>query len=550
MMKQTLTYHAPTVASTASRIDPEAYERSLEHFEKGEYTAALHALLDYIDPELRAKYGNPAGTEFKVPHGSIIVCIRINGDRLEIDAPFLTFPGKSRIPLLRQIAGLNTNLIDLPCIMLRDGQFHFTYDCPLDLTHPAKIYDIFYDICSTGDRYDDEFAAKFGAQRIYEPEVKPYDTETVERIYNEIQQTCTECLDAVEGFETERKYGYAWNVIASALLEMVYSAHPQGQLLNELNKAVSEHDREDIPIQEVIARGKEAVQKIAGISREQLAGDLYFVETFVSDKSRSNLKNIQDNFGKTFDNATAALNSGDAMACCVMIVYKFYEMYYYNNVQDDVNAIVSEALRRTSAMPWDEAAPILQVAMKKIMEGKLDTGRFNLQCDNCDKFISEEEEHCPSCGNKLPENIFKERALTDLALFCEEAIADMGVDPVPARIGPEAWKFHKGSLEIRLFVYQRNYLFCTSPINVLPKKELEPVLTYLVSEDLRPYKLGIEDNQIYIACRIHISDVFSGYADQVKKHITGLALKAGELDNYLAETYGCDFSEYAEKDLI
>lgn len=371
-MKQTLTYHAPTVASTASRIDPEAYDRSLEHFEKGEYVPALHALIDYINPELRGKYGNPEGTEFKVPHGSIIVCLKIAGDRLEIDAPFLALPEKGRIPLLRQIAGLNTNVLDLPCIMLRNGQFHFVYDCPLALTHPAKVYDILYDICSTGDRYDDEFVSKFGAPRIYEPEVKPYDAETVERIHNQIRQTCTVCLDAVKGFENELKYGYAWNVIASALLEIVYSAHPQGQLLNDLDKAIREHDREDIPVQEVVARGKEAVQKISAISREQLAQDLYFVETFVSDKRRSNLKNIQDNFEKTFGNATAAMNADDPMACCVMIVYKFYEMYYYNNVQDDVNAIVSKALRQTSAMPWDEAAPILYAAMEKIMEGELD----------------------------------------------------------------------------------------------------------------------------------------------------------------------------------
>ena len=55
---------------------------------------------------------------------------------------------------------------------------------------------------------------------------------------------------------------------------------------------------------------------------------------------------------------------------------------------------------------------------------------------------------------------------------------------------------------------------------------------------------------IYIAYRIHISDIFSDQADQIKKNLTGLALKADELDNYLAETYGCEFSEYAKKDAI
>ena len=55
-----------------------------------------------------------------------------------------------------------------------------------------------------------------------------------------------------------------------------------------------------------------------------------------------------------------------------MIVYKFYEMYFYNDVQDDVNAVVTRALVKTSAMPWDEAAPILHEAMDNIMEGELD----------------------------------------------------------------------------------------------------------------------------------------------------------------------------------
>ena len=60
------------------------------------------------------------------------------------------------------------------------------------------------------------------------------------------------------------------------------------------------------------------------------------------------------------------------MACCVMIVYKFYEMYYYNDVQDDVNAVVVRAMKATSAKPWEEAAPILQDALDDIMEGELD----------------------------------------------------------------------------------------------------------------------------------------------------------------------------------
>ncbi|MDR2361980.1 MAG: trypsin-like peptidase domain-containing protein [Prevotellaceae bacterium] len=187
-------------------------------------------------------------------------------------------------------------------------------------------------------------------------------------------------------------------------------------------------------------------------------------------------------------------------------------------------------------------------ALKEILANLdgLDRSTFNVQCHGCDEMINTDEEYCPSCGEKMIENIFRERGLTELATFCEEAIRDLGIDPVLARVGHESWVFHQGSSEIRIFVYDRAYLFCTSPINVLPKKDLEPVLSYLVGADLKPYQLGIDGNQIYLSYRLHISDISSDYRDEIKQNISHLALKADEQDNFLAETYGCEFSEYAK----
>jgi hypothetical protein len=190
--------------------------------------------------------------------------------------------------------------------------------------------------------------------------------------------------------------------------------------------------------------------------------------------------------------------------------------------------------------------------LKTILETITDIDRsvFNVQCNSCDTLITSEEEFCPSCGEKLYENIFQERGLTELAAFCEDAISDMGVNPVLARVGYESWRFHKGSSEIRMFVYDRSYLFCTSPINILPKKDLEPALTYLVETNVKPFQLGLDGNQIYISYRVHISDIFSDLQDEVKKNMTQLAFKADEQDNFLAAQFGCEFSEHAKKDAI
>ena len=57
-MKQTLSFHSPIIASTQSKVDVEAFEKSTVAFEKGERLQSFYLLLDYIDPELRSKFGN------------------------------------------------------------------------------------------------------------------------------------------------------------------------------------------------------------------------------------------------------------------------------------------------------------------------------------------------------------------------------------------------------------------------------------------------------------------------------------------------------------
>ena len=189
-------------------------------------------------------------------------------------------------------------------------------------------------------------------------------------------------------------------------------------------------------------------------------------------------------------------------------------------------------------------------ALRKLLEvvDDMDRSCFQVQCDSCDGLIAGEEDFCPSCGEKLPEGIFAERQQSPLAVFCEQAIEEMGVNPVLARDGYDSWTFHKGSSEIRIFVYDNTYLFAVSPINLLPKKDVEPVLDYMLSEDFTPYKMGIEGRQIYLAYRIHLSDLTEASEDEIRRNLVNLALRADEMDNKMVECFGCEFSEYSRKD--
>lgn len=371
-MKQTLTFIPPVIASTESKINVDAFDVSVEAFENQEYQKSFYALLDYINSEFRTKYGNEQGNEFHIPHGSIIVNIKLDKDKLSITAPFVSLPEKGRIPLLRQVAGLNFNAMDLSTIYLREDKLSFEYSCPIQLINPYKIYYILEEICRTGDKYDDEFETKFGAQRIYEPKITPYAPADVDRIYDSLQLCCQECLNAVKYFEPSRKYGYIWNIIDTSLMKFMYFANPQGQLLNDMQKAIRDMDRDDLPLPDIAAQGKAVIEKLQKMSKEELAESLYFVETFIPAKRRSNLQNIQENFEDSYKKITNYMESGDYMTACVMMLYKFYEMYYYNNLQEDVNKVVVKALQQGSAQPWEKAAPILYKAMEAIMEDELE----------------------------------------------------------------------------------------------------------------------------------------------------------------------------------
>ena len=370
-MKQAPIYITPVLGSTQSTVNVELYEQSVARYNAGEHLEAFHLLLDHLNPAFRNKYGNEDGTEFHIPHGSILVNIRICDGWIRIDADFLEIPQKGRVAMLRQVADLNINHLMLPRFRKEGDRLKMEYACRLTQSHPHKLYFVLRNICHVGDRYDDEFRTKFGAKRCCEPRITPYPPEEVDRIYDAVRQVCRETLDCAAEYDAERRYGYAWNVIDTALYRISYFAHPQGQWMNDLEKAVDDMDRE-LPVAELVAKGRAFLERMLAMSREEMAADLYFVDTLVSTKRRSSLSNVQENLKEVYQEATEAIQAENYERSVVRMLYKLYEMYFYNDVQDDLNAVVAGAFKRASGRPVEEASEILCETVGKIMDGDLE----------------------------------------------------------------------------------------------------------------------------------------------------------------------------------
>ena len=412
-MKQTLIYVPPVVDSTQSSIHIEDFEKSVDLYNQGEYLQAFHCLLSYLNPDFRAKYGNPEGTEFHIPHGSILVHIYVKENAFRINADFLTLPEKGRVAMLRQVADLNINRLMLPRFVKDGDSLRMEYSCPLSQSHPHKMYFVLQNICHIGDKYDDEFCTKFGATRCYEPKVTPYPQEEVDRIYEGLQKLGWETLEVIKEYDVDRKYGYSWNVLDTTFYQISYFARPQGQLLNDLDKAVDDMDAE-LPTAEVVAKGKAFLEKLLALSKEELAADLYFVDTLVSTKRRSSLKNVQENFISVYKEATEAIQTENYERSAVRLLYIFYEAYFYNDMQDDINVIISRALSKASGRSMEDASEVLYNAMDKIMEGDLEPDDDD---DTLEEISSEAIEQMQGMAASLQEEIMKAQADMQAAMM-------------------------------------------------------------------------------------------------------------------------------------
>lgn len=243
----------------------------------------------------------------------------------------------------------------------------------------------------------------------------------------------------------------------------------------------------------------------------------------------SNAKQVLD--GRHFIQTDAAVNPGNSGGPVV-------------NAQGSLVGITTAKITQADNVGFVIPARIVQEELDSLAQNASD--RYSLKCNSCKSLIYEKTDYCPNCGATIDERIFDDKPLGKLCEFVEDAIRLMGFDPVLARNGHEYWEFHSGSALIRIFVYNGNFLYATSPMNNLPTGNLEALLRYVLSNPAAPFHLGVYDNQIFLSFRVRLSDVFSGQAAAVKEKLGRLILKANEMDDHFVQAFGCEKSMFAK----
>jgi len=352
-----------------SKIQFDLWDDVVKLFEEGKFMESLLCLFDYIDKDLSGGFGNPEKTEFNVPHGSVVVNIKVTDALVDIQVPFLRLPEKNAIPILRRVAEINFSPLNLATIVLDGNELSFRYTTPLHLCEPWKMYYVLREICINADNFDDEFILKFGAYRVREPKVIHLPDAKKEEIWKSFEFLLNETKQYVDFFENKRMDGFVWDAILQLFFTVDYYIAPQGAMRTEMEGIVGYMQNNNYSLHEKNEKGKTYFKKLQQITRDELFSNLYLSEVFIPVKNAATLDNVRNTFKNQFETAQKEMANSDFMGAALSIRYVFLYEFYYSYAPDDVVEIITASLEKSSGKPWDEAARILWQAIDQIMTG-------------------------------------------------------------------------------------------------------------------------------------------------------------------------------------
>lgn len=355
------------LGSVQRAIDPAKWDAVVDIYEAGKFKETIIGLLDYTDPELITKHGNPEQTKFTIPHGSAVLNITLNETDFTVRAPFLKISDTHAVPLLRQVAEINLAL-NLSHIALENDLLVFKFGCPLELCEPYKTYDVLREICVYADDYDDLFIQKFGAQRMHQPVIKRFQEKHTEYARQKVQQYITEALAYVDYFEKRRNFEYCLDIIFITLAKIDYYCVPQGMLRTEIGKNIVFLQDQDIDMMDKMRKGAACLKQLQKYDRRDFIKDLYVAETFIS--MRYNFTNdlIETIFQNTVKLASEEIANRDFQGAALTLQHAYMNLFYQYAVPEDIKGIITEALEKSAGKQWEEASTILWKAMEDVLD--------------------------------------------------------------------------------------------------------------------------------------------------------------------------------------
>jgi hypothetical protein len=365
-MTNTLKFYGPLWGDLQGNLNTAGWPVVTQAWQDKRYRDCVHSLLDYINPSLRMTYGNPAQTSFSVPHGSVIVNIKLDNDNISIDCPMVDISSAVRLPLLRKAAEVNFSPLVLAQMRLNGNQLTFQYSSSLDTSEPYKTYYALKEICQTADRYDDEFGEKFKAKALIEPKVKRFAPVDLDKAWSIANDIITETFSFIQYFDAQRWFGSSLDYMVIALKRLDLAIHPQGFLKTEMDRVGEVLINNQLTIPERAAAGTKFLQQLQQGGKDAFIKNIYEAEVFVPAKWRTNAEQVKAAMTNALNQTKKYHDEKNYVAAVIEAHYCIYDLFYKNNMDHAVNNILLGALTGAGGKSWSDASATLLQGMQTL----------------------------------------------------------------------------------------------------------------------------------------------------------------------------------------
>ncbi|MCP4131207.1 MAG: YbjN domain-containing protein [bacterium] len=368
-MDKTHIYDKPILGIKESPDSVKYWNMATKSFEEKNYKESLLNLLNYMDPSIVAEKGNKDKSQFKIPHGSIVLEFDIKDDSFEITAPFLKLPEKKANIIMRQVSEINFSTIFLSQIYLKENELYFHYSAPLELCEPYKIYYIFYEMCVYADYYDDIFIDEMGAERLRELNVTEFSSQQKEQIWQKFQEYLKEAFDYIEYCQSKRWDFLGLDSALISLMKIDYYMQPQGKLRSDIEDITNKAYDTNTPPNELLERIKTMITELkTTYTREKFDESTYIPNFLISVKKRAELPVTKDILQKDFEDAKTNLSQSAHFSSVIIMLYSIYNLFYRNSVPLEIETVLNEGLEKAGGQPYEPASKLLFEAFSKVME--------------------------------------------------------------------------------------------------------------------------------------------------------------------------------------
>ena len=353
-------YSRPFASSKEPSISVKYWDMAKEEFDNKEYKKALISVINYLNIDVLKDSNLDEDIHIVQMHGSAEINIDISDTTFKIHVPFLKITDKTNVvALLRKVAEVNFSRFDLAQIVLEEDKLTISYETPLELCQPFKIYTLLREICFRSDEFDDEFIENYEAAFYKEPKRRELSKEEQEKAWLQIDTILQEYEDYSNYFKEKQKDGYQWDIGIISLLKIANMPYVNGVLRYELMEQIDLMFNGDKEFNYRVEKGRNYIKKLSGKSKNEILFNLYHTEQFISMLWRSSPAIIEEKLESFHSTVEKYDKDENAFAAAYYLQGVFLKLLYNYNLDERYKNIIENVFEETSSLKPEDAAPKL-----------------------------------------------------------------------------------------------------------------------------------------------------------------------------------------------